>query len=98
MPVRKFLRHETVCAEIPATSRFLIPRDEPARRIFSPSSRGILQSAASLRLPPQRFFTHGGDQLVIRPSHKLRLFSSQEYSMSGPSLRRNVRSLVQDCV
>ena len=45
-----------------------------------------------------RGFDQGGVHPLMRPCHRLRLFSSQEYSSSGASISRKVRSLVHGFV
>ena len=43
---------------------------------------------------PYRGFTQGGVHVLIRPSHRLRLFSSHDYSSNGASISLKMRSLV----
>jgi hypothetical protein len=43
-------------------------------------------------------FELGGTQILIRPSHRERLFSSHEYSIKSPSVRVKVRRLVHGVV
>jgi len=44
------------------------------------------------------FLAHGGVHSLMRPSHRLLLFSSHEYSKSGASSRVNTRSLLHGLV